>query len=194
MNRTCGALMLALALIGSATGCKKHETEPNASASSNAASPAQAGQREATLAAGLTKAAPFSTLAAAINDTGLSGVLGGKASYTMFAPTDAAFAALGDKGRALRQPEQRAALAALLREHIVPGLLTGDDLDKALQRSGGKPLKLRTMGKGTLTVSREGGTVVVVGADGAKARLTADSVMAGNGAALGVDRVLRALG
>jgi len=67
MNRTCGALMLALALIGSATGCKKHETEPNASASSSAASPGQAGQREATLAAGLTKAAPFSTLAAKDN-------------------------------------------------------------------------------------------------------------------------------
>lgn len=190
MNRAVHLLMLGLATTCLTTGCKQRDATTAAQAS-EAASPAA---REATLGAALGKAAPFSTLAAAIKDTGLDGVLGGKASYTLFAPTNAAFDALGQRGQALRQPEQRAALAALLREHIVPGMLTRGDLEQALERSGGKPIKLRSMGKGTLAVSRDGGDIVVAGPDGARAKLTPDATSAKNGSALGIDGVLKKLG
>jgi len=193
MKPTLRAVAVLVMMTAPLIGCSKHDAQPNSGATDNPVQAARPAQREATLVAGLAKSPQFGTLAAAIRDTGLDGVLGGKASYTIFAPTNGAFDALGEKGRALRQPEQRAALAALLREHIVPGLLTRDDLDKALQRSAGKPLRLRSMGKGSLTVTREGGTIFVAGGDGARARLTGDSTAANNGAALGVDGILRKL-
>jgi uncharacterized surface protein with fasciclin (FAS1) repeats len=190
MAKVIRLVMLGLAAAGLITGCKQDKAGPNALASDAATAAPMA----AKLSESLGNATQFSTLAVAIKETGLDGVLSGKASYTLFAPTNAAFDALGERGQELRQPEQRAALAALLREHIVPGVLTVDDLDKALARSGGRPLKLRSMGKGTLTLSREGETIVVTAGDGAKARLTADSTSAKNGAALGIDGVLKKLG
>ena len=191
MSKALRAFVIGLALSGLASGCKRHDavSQPQPSESASSAAPV-----ETTLGAALGKSAQFSALAEAIRQTGLEGVLGGKASYTLVAPTTAAFDKLGEPGKSLRQPEQRAALAALLREHIVPGMLTAGDLDKALARSGGKPVKLRSMGKGTLTVAREGGATVVTGADGARAALTSDSATARNGSALGIDGVLRKVG
>jgi len=188
MIKTLRAFVLGLALSGLAGGCQRHDARPEARASGG---PGAAAPAQVTLDAAIGKSAQFSALAEIIRQTGLAGVLGGKASYTVFAPTNAAFDKLGEPGRALRQPEQRAALAALLREHIVPGMLTLGDLNQALERSSGKPLKLRSMGKGTLTVSREDGKIMVSGADGAKAALTNDSATARNGSALGIDGVLR---
>lgn len=133
----------------------------------------------------------FTTIARAIQETGLQGVFGGKAHYTLLAPTDAAFASLGAKGAALQQPEQRAALAALLRSHLVPGDVTAADIGSALDNASGKPLKLHAMDKSTLTLTREGGKVVVTAPDGAKAALTSDSAKARNGSAIGVDAVLK---
>lgn len=189
MNKPLAALIAGLALSAAVTGCKKHDAAPPTPASSAAASAPSV----ATLDAALAKNAQLSTVTAALKDVGLSGVLAGKASYTLFAPTNAAFDALGAKGQALRAPEQRAALAAVLREHIVPGLLTRGDLDKALDRSAGKPVKLRSMGKGTLSLSRAGGSVIVTGSDGAQATLTSETAAARNGSALGIDRVLKKL-
>jgi len=190
MTKVLRTFLIGLALTGLASGCHKgNEARGHPTGASSTAAPA-----DTTLGAALGKAAQFSTVAAAIRDTGLAGVMDGRASYTLFAPTNAAFDALGAKGQALRQPEQRAALAALLREHIVPGTLTRADLDAALARTDGKPLKLRSMGKGTLTLSKDGDAIVVSGADGAKARLTGGSANAKNGAALGIDGVLRTLG
>lgn len=188
MTKSFVAFALVLALSSLAAGCKRDDAPPKAQVRESAGKTAPA---EATLGAAIGKSAQFSALAESIRLTGLEGVLGGKASYTVFAPTNAAFEKLGEPGRALRQPEQRGALAALLREHIVPGLLTADDLNKALDRSSGKPLKLRSMGKGTLTVSRENGAITISGVDGAKATLTAESATARNGSALGIDGVLR---
>ncbi|MBC2663953.1 fasciclin domain-containing protein [Novosphingobium flavum] len=185
MNKPIYALMLVLAGAGIVAGCKK-DGAPSDAASSEAAKPSAD-----TLTKALAGEAQFSTVSGAIKDTGLAGVFEGKASYTLFAPTNAAFAALGDPGKALMAPEQRAALAALLREHIVPGMLTKADLTKALDAAGGKAVKLRSMGKGTLSLSKEGDKIVVTGADGAKGALTAEAASAKNGSALGVDAVLK---
>ena len=191
MTRALLAIVFGLALSSLASGCKQQSPEPKAQASGSAASHAP---MASTLDAAIGSTAQLSTMAEAIRQTGLGGVLRGKANYTLFAPTNAAFEKLGQSGRGLRQPEQRAAFAALLREHIVPGMLTADDLEKALARSPGKPLKLRSMGKGTLTVSRDGGIVTVTGPDGAKATLTSASAIARNGSVIGIDGVLRKLG
>lgn len=188
MKHPLFAIALGLAATSLVSACKKDTAAPTAEASGTSAV-----KTEATLAQALAENPQFSTAAAAFKDTGMEGVLAGKASYTLFAPTNAAFEATGDAGKALMQPEQRAALAALLREHIVPGQMTADDLGKALDAAKGKALKLRTVGKGTLSVTRDGSAIVVAGPDGQKGKLTSDSARAKNGAALGVDTVLKTL-
>jgi len=194
MTKVLRTMLMGVALAAVTSGCHKGTEAGSSANGASASTSATATPADTTLGAALGKTAQFSTVAAAVKDTGLEGVMDGRASYTLFAPTNTAFDALGDKGAALRQPEQRAALAALLREHIVPGMLTRADLDAALARAGSKPLKLRSMGKGTLSLSKEGDAIVVSGTDGSKAKLTGDATSAKNGAALGIDGVLKKLG
>src|SRR5690606_2675136 len=102
----------------------------------------------------------LSVVAAALGDSGLAQVFDGAGSYTIFAPNDAAFDALGETGAALREPGQRAAMAAVLRDHIVPGYLTPTDIEAAIEAQGGS-VKVETMGDHSLTFSRADGGVRV---------------------------------
>ena len=68
------------------------------------------------------KAGSFKTLVAAVNAAGLADTLKGKGPFTVFAPTDEAFAKLppGTLDKLLK-PENKAQLAAILKFHVVPG-------------------------------------------------------------------------
>ncbi|MBI1250815.1 MAG: fasciclin domain-containing protein [Alphaproteobacteria bacterium] len=74
-------------------------------------------------------AGQFSTLVAAVQAAGLVDTLKGDGPFTVFAPTDAAFAKLpaGTVENLLR-PENRAQLTAILTYHVVPGRVTAADL------------------------------------------------------------------
>ncbi len=76
-----------------------------------------------------SQAGVFNTLLAAAQAAGLVDTLRSDGPLTLFAPTDAAFAALphGTVERLLR-PENRAALQAVLTYHVVPGRITSDQL------------------------------------------------------------------
>ena len=63
----------------------------------------------------------FGTLATALTTAGLVETLQGEGPFTVFAPTDAAFAKLGDTVTALLAPEKRADLTLVLTYHVVPG-------------------------------------------------------------------------
>ncbi len=68
------------------------------------------------------KAGTFNTLVAAVKAAGLVDVLKGKGPFTVFAPTDEAFAKLPKETLAsLLKPENKAQLAAILKFHVVPG-------------------------------------------------------------------------
>ena len=135
----------------------------------------------------------FKTLAAALKSTGLDGVFTGKGDYTVLAPTDTAFTGLGDKAAELTAPEQKAALAAVLRSHVVPGMLTIADIDKAIEANGGKPISMRTMGTGSVSFARSGTGLTVSADDGATAKLSGEGMSASNGAVLPIDAVLKKL-
>ena len=124
------AIAAAAALLALA-GCSK------SSEGTSADTAATATPSPDTLAEALSKQKDLSTLRQALNDTGLSQVFDNSSSYTIFAPTDAAFAKLGDAVRTLRQTNQRAVLSAVLRDHIVPGYLTPDDIGTAIDAQGG---------------------------------------------------------
>lgn len=143
-----------------------------------------------TLASSIGSAPGLKTFGTALKDTGIATVFDGTAAYTVFAPTDDAFGKLGDAGKALMQPEQKAALAEVLRDHVVPGYLTPQDIDGALAAAKGKPVKMPTMGKGSLTFARSGEAITVTSADGAVAKFDGQPLLAGNGVAIPVDTVL----
>jgi uncharacterized surface protein with fasciclin (FAS1) repeats len=163
--------------------------EPDKADSAKTATPEPSGD---TLAEAMSKHNDLSTLSAALRDTGLSQVFDNAGSYTIFAPTNVAFDKLGAPGKDLRQPEQRAVLAAVLRDHIVPGYLTPDDIGTAIDAQGGR-VKVQTMGNHKLTFTRDGDAYRVAAEDGSTGKIAGDAVTASNGVAIPLDGVLKKL-
>ena len=120
----------------------------------------------------------FTTLAAALEAAGLVETLKGEGPFTVFAPTDAAFAKLPDGTVAtLLEPENKDQLTAILTYHVVQGEVTADEVSGMSEAKtvNGKMLKVDASGG---TVKLNDATVV-----------TAD-VMATNGVIHVVDTVL----
>lgn len=178
------ATTLAAVSLAALSACGSNDT-PAA-----AASGAAAAENTGAMTSALDGAAEMKTLSGALKSTGLAGVLEGPGGYTLLAPTDTAFAALGDKAKLLSQPDQQAALAAILRNHMLPGALDTQDIAKAIDGAGGKPVTMRTLGSGTVTFAKDGDSIVVTGDGGAKAKVGASAIKAGNNSALPLDTVL----
>jgi uncharacterized surface protein with fasciclin (FAS1) repeats len=182
--RSLAATLLLGALVPLA-GCGDKAPESKA----GAPDPAASGQ---TLAAAIAGESKLSTVASALDDAGLSGVFDGPGSYTLLAPDDDAFAKLGDQGKALRTPEKRPLLVALLRDHLLPGQVTPDAIRKAIAAKGG-PVTMATLGDGKVTFSLDADTIVATGDDGSKARVDGGEVTATNGVAIPLDGTIRKL-
>jgi len=148
----------------------------------------------ATLASLIMEADGLSTVAGVIGEAGLAQVFDGAASYTLLAPQDAAFEALGEAGEELRSAEQRPAMVAILRDHIVPGYLTPEDIANAIEAADDSSVEMRTMGGHVVTFTGDGETVTVTAEDGATARFAGDALLGSNGAAIPLDGVLRKVG
>ncbi len=87
----------------------------------------------------------FDTLVTAVKAAGLVDTLKGDGPFTVFAPTDAAFAKLpADTLESLLEPANRSKLAAILTYHVVPGRLTADDVlkGKVFATAQGQPIYL----------------------------------------------------
>ena len=148
------------------------------------------GPVEATLAEALEDADGFSSASDAFERTGLNGVLEGEASYTLLAPSNAAFEGLSEEAQAaLRDEANGAVLAAVLREHMLPGALTPDDIRAALTNNEGS-VSMTSFGDGTLTFRMEGDQVVVSNESGQSAVFGNEIVRANNGVIIPVDGVL----
>lgn len=141
-------------------------------------------------AAVLGKEPSLSIAAQQLETTGLLAALDGEASYTVFLPTNAAFEALGEQGGALiEDPQYRAVVAAVLRNHMVPGVLDRAAIDKAIADGGGEAA-VANFGGGVLVLSREEDRLVVHDASGRKAALDGKVTRVGKGALIAIDTVL----
>ena len=140
-----------------------------------------------TLAAMVSGADDLSVVSATLEDAGLAQVFDGVAAYTLLAPHDAAFTSLGEAGETLRSSEQRPAMVAVLRDHIVPGYLTPADIANAIEADDDGKVAMRTMGGHTLTFASDEGTVTATGEDGATVRFAGEALLASNGVAIPVD-------
>jgi uncharacterized surface protein with fasciclin (FAS1) repeats len=144
------------------------------------------GKKTATAPAGNIVAAAVSspdhkTLVAAVKAAGLVDTLAGPGPFTVFAPTDAAFALLpAGTVDTLLQPANRGQLQSVLTYHVVPGKVTAANLI-AMIRSGGGSATLTTVQGGTLTARLSGENVVITDAVGGNAIVTAADLMQSNG-------------
>lgn len=119
----------------------------------------------------------FRTLVSALNEAELTEVLQGEGPYTVFAPTDEAFAALPQGTvEELLKPENRETLVKILSYHIVPGSLTSDQLTTG---------DVATVEGSPVTVTVENNTVTVD-----DATVIQPDIPASNGVIHAIDRVI----
>ena len=121
------------------------------------------------------------TLVAAVKAAGLVQTLEGPGPFTVFAPTNDAFAKLPDGTVAtLLKPENKQTLVNVLTYHVVPGRLTTKDLREQINAGGGKAA-LKTVQGGTLTIQEKNGKFWVIDAKGDTAEITISNVLQSNG-------------
>jgi uncharacterized surface protein with fasciclin (FAS1) repeats len=121
------------------------------------------------------------TLVAAVKAAGLVETLSGAGPFTVFAPTDAAFARVPQSTvQMLLRPENKAMLQSVLTYHVVPGRLTAADLAQSI-RAGGGSARLTTAQGGMLTARMSGSDIVIVDSKGGVATVTQADVMQSNG-------------
>ena len=130
------------------------------------------------------------TLVAAVKAAGLVDTLSGPGPFTVFAPTNDAFAKLpAGTVDTLVKPENKATLTKILTYHVVPGRMTAADLGKEIKAGKGKAT-LKTVEGETLTAEEKGGKIELVDAKGGKSMVTIADVMQSNGVIHVVDTVL----
>jgi uncharacterized surface protein with fasciclin (FAS1) repeats len=120
----------------------------------------------------------FTTLVAAIQAAGLVETLTGAGPFTVFAPTNEAFAALpAGTVDTLLMPENRDQLVAVLTYHVVPGAVTSDQL-------AGKRMDVATVNGQTVHIDGRRGVQVN------RSRVTQADILASNGVIHVIDKVL----
>ncbi|MEL7729066.1 fasciclin domain-containing protein [Citromicrobium bathyomarinum] len=121
------------------------------------------------------------TLVAAVKAAGLVDTLSGSGPFTVFAPTNAAFAKLpAGTVDTLLKPENKPMLTKVLTYHVVPGRVSASEL-MSMIRDGGGMARLTTVEGGTLTAKMMGGNVVLVDEKGGIATVTQADVFQSNG-------------
>lgn len=130
------------------------------------------------------------TLVAAVKAAGLVDTLNGSGPFTVFAPTNEAFAKLpAGTVDTLVKPEHKADLTKILTYHVVPGTHTAKQLMAEAKMHGGMT-KLKTVQGEDLIVKLHDGKLWLVDAKGGKAAVTISDVMQSNGVIHVVDTVL----
>ena len=130
------------------------------------------------------------TLVAAVKAAGLVDTLSGAGPFTVFAPTNAAFAKLpAGTFDTLVKPENKEMLTQILTYHVVPGRYTGSQIAAMAAKHGGTAT-LKTVEGEDLMFRKDGGSWWVIDAKGGQARVTIANVMQSNGVIHVIDTVL----
>jgi uncharacterized surface protein with fasciclin (FAS1) repeats len=130
------------------------------------------------------------TLVAAVKAAGLVPTLESAGPFTVFAPTNEAFAKLpAGTVDTLLKPENKKTLTNVLTYHVVAGRLTAKDLMEKVKAGGGKAM-LKTVEGADLTIEEKGDKLAIIDAKGGMAHITIRNVMQSNGVIHVVDTVL----
>jgi uncharacterized surface protein with fasciclin (FAS1) repeats len=130
------------------------------------------------------------TLVAAVKAAGLVDTLQGAGPFTVFAPVNAAFAALpaGTVDNLLK-PENKGTLTTVLTYHVVPGKLDSQSLMRMIKEGKGKAA-LKTVQGGELWAMMSGDAVTITDAKGGTSKVTISNVNQSNGVIHVIDKVL----
>jgi uncharacterized surface protein with fasciclin (FAS1) repeats len=130
------------------------------------------------------------TLVAAVKAAGLVPTLESPGPFTVFAPTNEAFAKLpAGTVDTLLKPENKKTLTNVLTYHVVPGRLTAKDLMEKIKDGNGKAM-LKTVEGAELTFEQKDGKLWIKDAKGDTAQVTIRNVMQSNGVIHVIDTVL----
>lgn len=203
-----GALMIASAALA-VSACSKSESDTTAAndvvmedefaldtgaMGGNAATSVMVGGAEMlptkTIVENASQSADHTTLVAAVKAAGLVETLSGAGPFTVFAPTNAAFAKLpAGTVDGLLKPAAKTDLAKVLTYHVVPGTMTAAQLSTAIRAGNGKA-ELTTVQGAKLTASEAAGQVTLTDSKGGKSVVTQADVTQSNGVVHVVDTVL----
>jgi uncharacterized surface protein with fasciclin (FAS1) repeats len=184
MHRTVATVSVVAAAglaLGACSSSSKAATEPNTSttAADTTMTTAPAAKTIVEIAASNPD---FSTLVAGVKAAGLADTLSGPGPFTVFAPTNAAFAKLpAGTLDTLLKPENKQQLAAILTYHVLPATVMASDV---------QPGKVKTVNGATVTVTTENGTVILTDGQGNKAKVIKTDIVASNGVIHVIDAVL----
>jgi uncharacterized surface protein with fasciclin (FAS1) repeats len=130
------------------------------------------------------------TLVAAVKAAGLVGTLSGPGPFTVFAPTNDAFAKLPmGTVENLLKPENKDKLVKILTYHVVPANAMSDAIGKMIKDDGGKHA-IKTVSGGTLVAMMKGDKLVLTDESEGMATVTIANVRQSNGVIHVIDRVL----
>ncbi|MBZ9628564.1 fasciclin domain-containing protein [Psychroflexus sp. CAK1W] len=177
------------------TSCKNNENKENESQKDEAAMEAESSAEE-TMAEPQTVVEiavgneDFSTLVTAVKAAELVETLNSEGPFTVFAPTNAAFAKLPEGTVAtLVEPENKEQLTGILTYHVVSGKFMAADVVAAINDNGGS-LVIPTVQGEELTATLEGESVILTDANGNKSTIVMTDVDASNGVIHAIDAVV----
>jgi uncharacterized surface protein with fasciclin (FAS1) repeats len=134
--------------------------------------------------------ADHTTLVAAVKAAGLVDTLEGAGPFTVFAPTNEAFAKLpAGTVDTLLKPENKDTLVKILTYHVVAGRLSTADIKKMIKEGNGKAT-LTTVSGGTITATESMGKITLTDEKGGTAEITITNVYQSNGVIQVIDSVL----
>jgi uncharacterized surface protein with fasciclin (FAS1) repeats len=130
------------------------------------------------------------TLVAAVKAAGLVDTLNSPGPFTVFAPTDDAFAKLpAGTVETLVKPENKDTLVKILTYHVVAGRISSKQLEGMIKKGGGKAT-LKTVQGEDLIVTMSGGKIMLTDAKGGTATIATADVFQSNGVIDVIDTVL----
>ena len=191
ITRTATLAGVSIAALLAIAACNNaEETAPADAMSADTSAMAPAPAASDTIVAVAQGNPDFSTLVSAVTAADLAGTLGGTGPFTVFAPTNAAFAKVPAATlETLLTPAGKADLTKILTYHVVAGRVDAAALTQQIQAGGGSAA-LTTVEGGTLT-ARVGadGTVTLTDENGGVSRVVQADVAASNGIIHAIDTV-----
>ena len=143
-----------------------------------------------TIVENAAKSKDHTTLVAAVKAAGLVDTLSGPGPFTVFAPTNAAFAKLpAGTVDTLVKPENKATLTSILTSHVVPGKITAAQIAASAKANGGTATYTTVQG-GTLSFHKAGNGWAIMDAKGNMGKITIPNVNQSNGVIHVVDTVM----
>lgn len=190
----CGLMLLAACSQGMAGSATADAAQPTTTAMADTAPVTVGGQpmyASKDIVDNAVNSADHTTLVAAVKAAGLVGTLKGPGPFTVFAPTNEAFAALPPGTvQTLLKPQNKATLTKILTYHVVPGHYDFADLRKLVMAGGGKAT-LTTVEGAPLTLMMNGPhNITVTDVKGGTAQITTYDVNQSNGVIQVIDKVL----